>query len=163
MEVIALREDDRVVASLHQQQPSLQSSSLIHVPAVAVGTVLAVGDRGIERVVVVDREGGGGGGGGGGDRHAERGFMISARTHALVQQSTTSLRTLSSKRKLEEFEIGMAESAISAASQVRVTTTRILFLMTQTHWAGNCHVFVLDDDSLIHLMMHSTHGATTTV
>jgi hypothetical protein len=163
MEVIALREDDRVVASLHQQQqPSLQSSSLIHVPAAAVGTVLAVGDRGIERVVVVDREGGGGGGGGG-DRNAERGFMISARTHALVQQSTASLRTLSSKRKLEEFEIGMAESAISAASQVRVTTTRILFLMTQTHWASNCHVFVLDDDSLIHLMMHSTHGATTTV
>jgi hypothetical protein len=118
MEVIALREDDRVVASLHQQQqPSLQSSSLIHVPAAAVGTVLAVGDRGIERVVVVDREGGGGG-----DRNAERGFMISARTHALVQQSTASLRTLSSKRKLEEFEIGMAESAISAASQVRVTT-----------------------------------------
>jgi hypothetical protein len=160
MEVIALREDDRVVASLHQQQqPSLQSSSLIHVPAAAaVGTVLAVGDRGIERVLVVDREGGGGG-----DRNAERGFMISARTHALVQQSTTSLRTLSSKRKLEEFEIGMAESAISAASQVRVTTTWILFLMTQTHWASNCHVFVLDDDSLIHLMMHSTHGATTTV
>lgn len=160
MEVIALREDDRVVASLHQQQqPSLQSSSLIHVPAAAVGTVLAVGDRGIERVLVVDREGGGGGG----DRNAERGFMISARTHALVQQSTTSLRTLSSKRKLEEFEIGMAESAISAASQVRVTTTRILFLMTQTHGASNCHVFVLDDDSLIHLMMHSTRGATTTV
>jgi hypothetical protein len=159
MEVIALREDDRVVASLHQQQqPSLQSSSLIHVPAAAVGTVLAVGDRGIERVVVVDREEGGGG-----DRNAERGFMISARTHALVQQSTASLRTLSSKRKLEEFEIGMAESAISAASQVRVTTTQILFLMTQTHWASNCHVFVLDDDSLIHLMMHSTHGATTTV
>jgi hypothetical protein len=161
MEVIALREDDRVVASLHQQQqPSLQSSSLIHVPAAAVGTVLAVGDRGIERVVVVDREGGGGGGG---DRNAERGFMISARTHALMQQSTASLRTLSSKRKLEEFEIGMAESAISAASQVRVTTTRILFLMTQTHWASNCHVFVLDDYSLIHLMLHSTHGATTTV
>jgi hypothetical protein len=159
MEVIALREDDRVVASLHQQQPSLQSSSLIHVPAAAVGTVLGVGDRGIERIVVVDREGGGGGG----DRSAERGFMISARTHALVQQSTTSLRTLSSKRKLEEFEIGMAESAISAASQVRATTTRILFLMTQTHWASNCHVFVLDDDSLIHLMMQSTHGATTTV
>lgn len=91
MEVISLREDDRVVL-----QPTSQSS-LMHAPAVGVGL-----ERAVERAG--DRDG------------ADRGFMMAARAQALVTPS--GLRTTSSKRKLEEFEIGMAESSLSATSQV---------------------------------------------
>ena len=98
MEVISLREDDRVAL-----QPSSQSSLIMHAPVVGTGLVGIVGER--ERAG--EREG----------AAADRGFMMAARAQALL--SPSSLRSTSSKRKLEEFEIGMADPSVSATSQVR--------------------------------------------
>lgn len=99
MEVISLREDDRVAL-----QPSSQSSLIMHAPVVGTGLVGIVGER--ERAAG-EREG----------AVADRGFMMAARAQALL--SPSSLRSTSSKRKLEEFEIGMADPSVSATSQVR--------------------------------------------
>lgn len=99
MEVISLREDDRVAL-----QPSSQSSLIMHAPVVGTGLVGIVGER--ERAAG-ERE----------SAAADRGFMMAARAQALL--SPSSLRSTSSKRKLEEFEIGMADPSVSATSQVR--------------------------------------------
>lgn len=98
MEVISLREDDRAQREIH--------AALLHNPGVAERSLsvrereLAM-ERGIE---IQDRE-----------TH----FMSSARAQALVP--ALGLRSTSSKRKLDDYEIGMAESSVSATSQVGET------------------------------------------
>ncbi|KAG0602413.1 hypothetical protein M758_10G012700 [Ceratodon purpureus] len=96
MEVIALREDDRVERAQREIH-----AALLHNPVVAERShtvrerELAM-ERGLE---IQDRE-----------TH----FMSSARA-----QAPMALRSTSSKRKLDDYEIGMAESSVSATSQVR--------------------------------------------
>jgi hypothetical protein len=95
MEVIALREDDRVERAQREIH-----AALLHNPVVAERShtvrerELAM-ERGLE---IQDRE-----------TH----FMSSARA-----QAPMALRSTSSKRKLDDYEIGMAESSVSATSQV---------------------------------------------
>lgn len=92
MEVISLREDDRAQRELH--------AALLHNPGVA-DRGLGVRERELE---IQDRE-----------TH----FMSSARGQALVPpMPPLVLRSISSKRKLDDYEIGMAESSVSATSQV---------------------------------------------
>ncbi|CAM6092872.1 unnamed protein product [Calypogeia fissa] len=86
---------ERGMAVLQQHQPPL-----FVVPAELVAASAAVPERG-ER----------------GERGVERGFMMAARV--ATSTPTTVSRTASSKRKLEELEIGLAESSASANSQVR--------------------------------------------
>lgn len=95
MEVISLREDDRVERAQREIH-----AALLHNPVVVerIHTVrerdLAM-ERGLE---IQDRE-----------TH----FMSSARAQAAM-----ALRSTSSKRKLDDYEIGMAEPSVSATSQV---------------------------------------------
>lgn len=95
MEVIALREDDRVERAQREIH-----AALLHNPVVAERShtvrerELAM-ERGLE---IQDRE-----------TH----FMSSARA-----QAPMALRSTSSKRKLDDYEIGMAESSVSGTSQV---------------------------------------------
>jgi len=89
MEVISLREDDRAQRAALLQNP--ERSLVVRERELAM-------ERGLE---IQDRE-----------TH----FMSSARAQPLV--SPMGLRSTSSKRKLDDYEIGMAESSLSATSQV---------------------------------------------
>lgn len=95
MEVISLREDDRAQREIHAallQNPGVADRSL------SVRERELAMERGLE---IQDRE-----------TH----FMSSARAQALAPPM--GMRSTSSKRKLEDYEIGMAESSVSATSQV---------------------------------------------
>src|SRR5688500_6805406 len=81
LEVIALREDDRVQREIHAALGSQRD--------------LVVMERGLD---IQDR-----------DTH----FMSSARA-----QAPLTLHSTSSKRKLDDYEIGVTESSVSATSQV---------------------------------------------
>ncbi|XP_024400554.1 E3 ubiquitin-protein ligase UPL5 isoform X2 [Physcomitrium patens] len=99
MEVISLREDDRVERTQREIH-----AALLHNPVMAERShTVRERELTLERGLEIQ------------DREAH--FMSSARAQALV--SPVGLRSTSSKRKLDDYEIGVAESSVSATSQVR--------------------------------------------
>ncbi|XP_073393758.1 E3 ubiquitin-protein ligase UPL5 isoform X2 [Physcomitrium patens] len=99
MEVISLREDDRVDLTQREIHVALLHNSAVAERSHTVRERELVVERGLE---MQDR-----------DTH----FISSARAQALV--SPMGLRSTFSKRKLDDYEIGVAESSVSGTSQVR--------------------------------------------
>ena len=96
MEVISLREDDRVERAQREIH-----AALLHNPVIAERShTVRERDLALERGLEIQ------------DRETH--FMSSARA-----QAPMAWRSTSSKRKLDDYEIGMAESSVSAISQVR--------------------------------------------